>query len=112
MLSLLGPLCAADGPPGRETAVVALIREHLAAAGVPHQPAPMGGLMAGDLQGKPLRLTFAAALDEPGLMLCEPVENGIAHAYRLGPLPAAAYAGRRIRTLRGLGYALEPGEGA
>ncbi len=56
MLSLLGPLCEADGPPGREAAVVSLIREHLAAAGVPHQPAPMGGLMAGDLQGKPLRL--------------------------------------------------------
>jgi len=101
MLSLLGPLCAADGPPGREAAVVSLIRQHLAAAGVPHEPAPMGGLMAGDLQGKPLRLTFAAAVDEPGLMLCEPVENGIAHAYRLGPLPAAAYSGRRIRTLHG-----------
>jgi putative aminopeptidase FrvX len=101
MLSLLGPLCEADGPPGREAAVVRLIREHLAAAGVPHAPAPMGGLMAGDLHGKPLRLAFAAAVDEPGLMLCEPVENGIAHAYRLGALPAAAYAGRRIRTLRG-----------
>ena len=52
MLSLLGPSARRDGPPGRETAVVSLIREHLAAAGVPHQPAPMGGLMAGDLQGQ------------------------------------------------------------
>ena len=101
MLSLLRPLCEADSPPGREAAVVSLIREHLAAAGVPQEPAPMGGLAAGGLQGRPLRLAFAAAVDEPGLMLYEPVENGIAHAYRLGPLPAAAYAGRRIRTLRG-----------
>jgi len=101
MLSLLGQLCETDGPPGREAAVVRLIREHLAAVGVPHAPAPMGGLTAGDLRGRPLRFAFAAAVDEPGLMLCEPVENGIAHAYRLGPLPAAAYPGRRIRTLHG-----------
>jgi len=80
--------------------VVDLIRERLVAEGVPTQPGPLGGLVAGGGQAQP-SIAFASAVDEPGLMLSEPVENGVALAYRLGPLPASAWFGQRIRTLDG-----------
>jgi len=101
VLSLIRRLCEADGPPGREAAVIDLIRAHLTEAGVRVSAAPMGGLTAGADPGGAARLMLAAAVDEPGLLLSEPVENGVARAYRLGALPASAYAGGRIRTLRG-----------
>ena len=101
MLTLLGQLCDCDGPPGRESRVVDVLRAHLVGAGLRVSSAPMGGLAAGDDEGSSPRLLLAAFVDEPGLMLSAPIAEGIARAYRLGALPASAYAGQRIRTLRG-----------
>jgi len=101
MLTLLGQLCDCDGPPGRESRVFDKLRTHLVDAGLIVSSAPMGGLVAGGKEGSSPRLLLAAFADEPGLMLSAPFAEGIARAYRMGALPASAYSGRRIRTLRG-----------